>query len=461
MTTVTDQNLIDHFRLRQHQLPDYDLPWLRETRRRGLERFQQQGFPGLAKGRRREHWKYTDTRAIAETRYWQTAPKAGRIEEQLAHFILFEQPFNRLVFVNGNYVPGLSRLPDLAEQRQAGLVIESLTDTLISKPALISDYLNALADDENFPFAALNTGLLEHGAVIYVPEGVELNQPVHVLFISTPPGGTSESFNVNPRLLVVAEANSRFDLIEHHGSVMSEPEQQDAGDNRALSNCVTEIVLHDGAHCRYTRIHQENSRQVNLGATYVQQDRNSTFESYTVCLGGALLRNDLNVQLAGEGAQCALQGLYTLQGHEHADNHTCIDHLAVRCSSREYYKGLIDDQAHAVFNGRIHIHPGAQKTDAMLQNKNLLLSAQAEVDTKPELEIYADDVRCAHGATVGELSNEQIHYLESRCIDRQTARSMLSLAFANEIIETLPYDELRRGVYDHVAQRMMEKTKEQ
>lgn len=451
-----DQKLLTHFQSRQQSLPDYDQAWLRETRRQGLRHFEKLGFPGWGSGRKNERWKYTDTRYIADDKYWQRAIPfdAQVLKDSITSAGLLNLPANRLVFINGFYTPSLSQLPDLKDAEN-GLLIEDFAGALTDKPALVGEYLNRLPDNEKFPFAAINTGLLEHGAVISVPDHVELKLPVHLLFLSTlSQKAGSQTFGINPRVLVVGGKHSRFDLIEHYASISAESEPMPADGSESLTNTVSEVFLQDGANCRYIKIQQETAHSINLGACYVQQSKDSFFEAHAIGLGGALVRNDLNIRLSGDHAECNLYGLYAPHGREHVDNHICIEHIAPHCTSRAYYKGLVNDRGHAVFNGRIHIHPGAQKTDATLRNKNLLLSAQAEIDTKPELEIYADDVSCAHGATVGELDAGQLHYLESRGIGRQRAKLMLSLAFINEIIGQLPHAELREIAHKALAGRI-------
>lgn len=460
MTTQTqEQNLIMQLQSQRRSLPDYDLPWLRDTRREGLARFEQLGFPRRDKGRRAEHWKYTDTHSIANSHFWQGTLPAGHVDEHVVEkldvFASQNVEVNRLVFINGRYIESMSRLPDLQpDARDNGLIIEDLTSAFEIHPEMLSKHLSKLTDETKFPFAAINTGLLEQGALISIPDQVELQHPIYLLFLNMPcEDPASGQFSANPRILVIGGASSRFDLIEHYHSIPSARNRSNTDTGTSLTNVVSEIFLHANSHCRYVKLQQENEFSTNIGATCVRQDKESEFVSYAVSFGGALVRNDLNVSLCGERAECALHGLYALHNREHIDHHTCIDHIAPLCRSREYYKGLIDDLAHAVFNGRIHIHAGAQQTDAALQNKNLLLSNQAEVDTKPELEIYADDVRCAHGATVGELDADQIHYLATRGIDPQQARTMLSTAFINEIIESLPFEALRNSVLEQLADR--------
>lgn len=427
MLTPVEQNLFDHLKVLQKRLPDYGQPWLGELRDANLAHFAQLGIPT----RKNEQWKYTNVKPVVEKDYWQSAtPEHSISAKDLAAFELHGLESNRLVFINGYYAADLS-----SGTGADGLIVESLAEALNRRPSLLQNYLGILSHEASSPFSAINTGLADQGAVIHVDDERIIKNPVHVLFINI---DQPARFGSHPRLLVIAGKNSRLDVIEHYGSLDA------AGE--LLSNTVTEVFLAEGSQCRYSKLLRENGEAVNIGSTYVYQAANSDFESHAVCLGGSLVRNDLHIRLAEAGAACRLHGVYLARDRQHVDNHTVIEHIAPHCSSREYYKGLITDRAHAVFNGRIHIHPGAQQSDAELRNKNLLLSAMAEIDTKPELEIYADDVKCSHGATVGELDPQEIFYLQSRGIGSEQARSMLSLAFINEMIEQLPYAELREKV---------------
>lgn len=427
MLSSSEQNLFERLKVLQNRLPDYGQPWLGELRNANLTRFTELGIPT----RKNEQWKYTNIKPVVEKDYWQpAAPERAPDAGTLAPFELQSLEAIRLVFVNGHYSAELSD-----NRRIEGLTAGSLADTLKHRPALLRNSLGALSRETNSPFSAINTGLADQGAAIIVDDGQEIKHPVHVLFISAVQSGL---FSAHPRLLISAGKNSRLDVIEHYATL-------NAG-GEPLNNTVTEIFLAEGARCRYSKLLQEAGNTVTIGGTYVRQSANSDFESHTVCLGGGLVRNDLNIRLAEPGANCLLNGVYLARHRQHVDNHTVIEHIAPHCTSREFYKGLITGRAHAVFNGRIHIHPGAQQSNAELNNKNLLLSAMAEIDTKPELEIYADDVKCSHGATVGELDPQEVFYLQSRGIESRQARSMLSLAFINEVIEQLPYDELREKV---------------
>lgn len=428
MLTSAEQNLFERLKALQHRLPVYGQPWFGELREANLARFAQLGIPT----RKNEQWKYTDIKPVVEKDYWQSAATEAAISaNKLAAFELQGLDPIRLVFVNGYYSAELSETNIGIE----GLTVESLSESLNNRPTLLKDHLGTLSREVKSPFSAINTGLADQGAVIIVDDDRVIKQPIHALFINA---GQQGLFSAHPRLLISVGKNSGLDVIEHYGSL------DETG--QPLTNTVTEIFLAEGGRCKYSKLLQETDNTVTIGGTYVQQSANSEFESHTVCLGGGLVRNDLNIRLAQPGASCRVNGVYLARNRQHVDNHTVIEHIAPHCSSQEFYKGLITGRAHAVFNGRIHIHPGAQQSNAELNNKNLLLSGMAEIDTKPELEIYADDVKCSHGATVGELDQQEIFYLRSRGIENEQARSMLSLAFINEVIERLPYAELREKV---------------
>ncbi|HEX7026509.1 MAG TPA: SufD family Fe-S cluster assembly protein, partial [Gammaproteobacteria bacterium] len=383
MLTSSEQQLFERLKALQNRLPDYGRSWLGELRETGLKRFVELGIPS----RKSEQWKYTNIKPVVEKDYWHRAIAERSVGAgDLAPFELAGLDAIRLVFLNGHFSAELS---DTGGETQ-GLTIEPLSDAFTREEPTLAR-LGTLSRNANSPFSEINTGLADQGAVILVDDGQAVQRPVNVLFVNA---GSPGLFSAHPRLLICVGKNSRLDVIEQYVTLKAAGEP--------LNNSVTEIFLAEGARCRYSKLLQEAGDTVTIGGTYVRQSGNSDFESHTICLGGGLLRNDLNVMLAEPGASCRLNGIYLASQRQHIDNHTVIEHIAPHCNSREFYKGLINGRAHAVFNGRIHIHPGAQQSNAELSNKNLLLSAMAEIDTKPELEIYADDVKCSHGATVGE-----------------------------------------------------------
>jgi len=410
-------------------------PWLRDLRRKAINHFQARGFPT----QRDEEWKYTRTAAI-EKRNFSCDPGAefavdmGRIEELLR----VEAAAQRLVFINGRYFPALSRVDALGD----GVAALSLNETLHQRPEALEGLLGSVVDMDRHPFAALNTAFADDGVYLSLARGTVVELPIHVVFIAT---AAHDGRASHPRVMVKADDNSRAVLVERHIAL---------DDAVYFSNVVSEIALGKNTAVEYYRLQEESAKAFHISGVHVHQERDSRFEAHTVTLGCALLRNDVDVRLAAPGAHCSLNGLYLANGRQHVDVHTRIDHLQAHGTSNELYKGILDGHGRSVFNGKVIVHPDAQKTDARQSNKNLLLSADAEADTKPELEIYADDVKCSHGATVGQLDADAVFYLRSRGINEATARNFLTLAFAREIIEQVKVPALRSYLDLAVMQRL-------
>lgn len=392
------------------------LPWLDAIRRRGMERFGALGFPTT----RHEQWQYTNVAPVARTEF-RAAPRATRAIpiERVSELSCSDHECVQVVFVDGRHAPEYALLPELPP----GVRLEALAAALRSHPEVVAAHLARHARADDHPFAALNTAFIEDGAFVWIPPGTIVERPIHLMFFSTAHPG---SVFTHPRNLVVVGAASQVTLVEsylgHDGEAY-------------LTNVVTEIVVGPGAVVDYCKLDDEGGRGYHFSSVQVRQETGSRFTGHAFSLGGALVRNDLGVVLDGEGAECDLYGLYLLSGSQHVDNHTTIDHARPRCTSRELYKGILDGRATAVFNGAIVVRPDAQKTSARQTNKNLLLSEDAVIDTKPQLEIHADDVKCTHGATVGQLDPGALFYLRSRGIGIDEARRLLINAFGGEIIE--------------------------
>jgi Fe-S cluster assembly protein SufD len=306
----------------------------------------------------------------------------------------------------------------------------------------VQQYLTRYAPYESNAFTALNTAFLQDGAFVSVPGGALLEIPVHILFVST---GMEAEFISSPRNLIVAERNSQVSIIESHVSL---------SDNVYFTNSVSEIVLGENAVVEYDKLQIESSRAYHIGSTHIQQERSSNFTSNAISLGGLLVRNNVSVVLDGEGAEATLNGLYLGTGVQHIDNHTTIDHAKPRCPSHELYKGILSGKSRGVFNGKIKVRKDAQKTDAKQTNKNLILSDEASVDTKPQLEIFANDVKCTHGATIGQLDEEAIFYLRSRGVDVDRARDLLIYAFASDVVDRIKVEPLRDLLHEMIHARL-------
>jgi Fe-S cluster assembly protein SufD len=439
MTAVKDyqDKYLAEYRSREK---DYAMgpAWLAEIRREAIHRFAELGFPTP----RLEAWRYTNVAPIANLAF-QTVPKgqAGPTAESLAWSCFFELECPRLVFVNGHYNPGLSFLAGLPKEVTATRLSKALA---AGAPAL-EPHLARYADYQANAFCALNTAFMQDGGYIEIPKGLVVEKPIYLLFVSTTDGPPTVSY---PRNLILAGRESQAILVEGHIGF---------GEGTCLASAVTEIVAAEGAVIEYSKLHQESGAAYHVGTVQVQQARSSNVSTHSFAFGGVLVREDLNVVLGGEGADAQLHGLYLTTGRQHIDHHTTLDHARPHCTSREFYKGVLDGQSSAVFNGRVIVRKDAQKTDSKQSNKNLLLSEDAVINTKPQLEIFADDVKCTHGATIGQVDQEAIFYLRSRGIGHMEARKLLTFAFAAEVIERVKYapfrDRLRDALFASLAKR--------
>jgi Fe-S cluster assembly protein SufD len=421
MNTGARQHYLDDFARVAVALPGAGVPWLAQLRKTALDNFAERGFPT----KHDEEWKYTSVAAFERQAF--AAPIAGAIDARaasvVARFALDGDGGPLLVFHNGRYAPELSAPGALP----AGVTLASLADTLNRTPEKLEAYL---ADSgRNTAFGALNTAFMADGAYLHLKRGEVLDAPVHLLFVSTDAGGAHHARNV-----IVAEEGAQATVIEHY-----------AGIDGAMyfTNVVTDVFAADNAQIVHYKLQQEAESAFHVAGIHAVQQRDSRFESHSFSLGAALARNDISAAFDATGCEAILNGLYLAGGQQHVDNHTRIDHRNPHGTSREYYRGVLDGQAHAVFNGKVIVRPGAQKTNASQTNHNLLLSRDAEIDTKPELEIYADDVKCNHGATVGQLDETQLFYLRSRGIDAAVARNLLVHAFAHDVIERIRVASLR------------------
>jgi Fe-S cluster assembly protein SufD len=335
-----------------------------------------------------------------------------------------------VVLVNGVVRPEASNYPALK-----GLSIQRFSDLDGDDAELAADLLGKSISDQpakhgSINLTSLNAARFEDGLLIQLQPGTVLDQPLFVIHHTS----ASHSGSAFPCILVAAGSNSQLTLVEDYVS---------SGESPVMVNTATEFSLGDGANITSVRLNTEGQNVQHMGTTGVRQQRNSRFESHSVGFGGTLRRHDLHVRLEGEGGECKLNGVVVTQGTQHYDNHTTIEHVAAHCNSEESYRNIAADKSHAIFNGRIHIHQDAQKSNANMSNKNLLLTNGAEINTKPELEIYADDVKCAHGATIGQLDNESIFYLVSRGLSRRDAKVLLTMAFINELVAQIPVELVR------------------
>jgi len=407
------------------RLPGRSLDWLEARREAAARAVVRMGLPD----RKSEEWRYTSTERLLEHELRPAAePVAGLRSEDLAPLALDGLDAYRVVFANGRMVPDLSVLDGLP----AGVRVESLHAAIESTPQDVARWLGMATGEQGHVFNALNTALLDDGMLLHVAAGVELDKPIELLFLSQ---GVDNTVVVQPRNLLVFESGAGATLIERHAAL---------GDSLYFNNGLSEIVLEPGARLTHYRLQEESRSAFHLHSLFLRQERDSAYACTSMAMGGSWSRTDLNVDFGGEGASCELDGLYLAGDRQLVDFHLNVQHRVPGCSSRERFRGILHGKGRAVFDGRILVEKRAQKTDAQLSNDNLLLSRSAEVDTKPQLEIYADDVKCSHGTTVGQLEAEQLFYLRSRGITAGEARKMLCLGFAQEILDTCAVDAVRR-----------------
>jgi Fe-S cluster assembly protein SufD len=423
--TITE-TFLEAFGERERRADAGGPSWLRELRRAAIGRFAERGLPTT----RDEEWKYTSLAHLAATRFDLTVDGAGDglAQEAVAPFCVGPPSWVRLVFVNGRYVAKLSAIPSLP----AGARVGSLAGALITDEEMLRSQLTvSVAEPPGPAFAALNAAFWRDGAFLHLPAGVSLEAPVHLLFVATAPEAARAD---HPRSLIVLEPGSQAVLVESYVAL---------AEDAYLTNAVTEIVLGPGTDLDHHKVALESGRGFHVGRTQVRQARDTRFASCAIAFGGRLVRNEVSAVLGGEGAECRLSGLSVIGGRQHVDTHTVVDHAQPRATSRQLYKGVLDGRARAVFDGRVIVRPGANGTDAHQTNKNLLLSDGVEVDSKPQLEIFADDVKCSHGAADGQLAEEAIFYLKSRGLDEAASRTLLTRGFANEVLARIRVEPIR------------------
>ena len=393
--------------------------WLRELRDRAASRFAAAGFPTV----RQEEWRFTNVAPIADAGF-RLAEKQPTNAAQLMARVRLPETEARIVILNGRFAPELS---DVATQTPGVLAASLATAVSNNRPecAFLSQVW------EHTPFIALNTAFLEDGAFIVIPANAVVERPIHVIVIT---GGAGRAM-AHPRTLIAAGANSQARVAMTFLGAAGETH---------FTNAVTEVTLGENAVLDVYTDQRETDIAYHVAAISVHLQRNSTFRSRAVTLGGKLLRNDISAILAGEGAHCALDGCYLVDGDRLVDNHTTIDHATPHCTSHELYKGILDGKARAVFNGRIIVREDAQKTDAKQTNRALLLSDEAQINSNPQLEIFADDVKCTHGAAIGQLDEEALFYLQARGLTRRDARDMLIHAYAGEVLTGIAVEPLRQ-----------------
>ncbi len=406
---------------------------IRDLRRKAMDRFVGLGFPTM----KNEDWHYTSVAPIATRTFDRTASPASVPAGDLDAFLFDSPAWPRLVFVDGWFAPELSSFTE-----SPGVRIASLAASLAGGDATVAAHLGEIADYETVAFTALNTALMQDGAVVRIAAETEVETPIHLVFVSAQPVPRLVSF---PRNLLVLERSARAAVIESYIGLREES---------YLTVPVTEISLGEGARLDHIKVQNESASAFHAGTIQARQERDSELHSFSYAAGAELSRTNIYTLLDGEGSSCTLNGMYMVSGLQHVDHQTRIEHAQPNTTSREIYKGILDGHSHGVFNGKVYVRPEAQKTDGKQTNNNLLLSDHARVDTKPQLEIFADDVKCTHGATVGRLDEVALFYMKSRGLDAEQARTLLTYAFAAEVLEEIPIEPVRDALEAAVFARV-------
>jgi Fe-S cluster assembly protein SufD len=408
--------------------------WVELVRDSAMDRFESLGFPTVSE----EEWKYTNLVQLARESFDIASP-VDDLPYSGEQFSFPETADSHIVLVNGIFRSDLSTTTDLD-----GLValdlFEAIADARYSK--VVRNYLARNANYHERGLTAFNTAFLESGVFVLVPKNFQRDSPLQITYVADSGEVSTANF---PRVLVVAEENSSLKLVERFVSRGSHP---------TFTNAVIEIVLMDGARVRHDRLQQESPEAFHVATTSAELGHGSSYNSTAINLGGRIARHDISVVMNREGAECRVDGLYVVGNNQHSDTHSVIDHKQPNCNSHQLYKGILDGNGRAVFNGKIFVREGAQKTDAMQTNKNLLLSPHARVDTKPQLEIYADDVKCAHGAAVGQIDQEELFYLATRGINPQLGKSLLTYGFAEEVIGKIGVESIRAELDEAVLTQL-------
>ena len=410
--------------------------WMERLREGAFGRFEELGFPTTDE----EDWKYTNIAPLARKAFRLAASGAAELESAAVEpFVSSEARRSCLVFVNGVYSPEHSSLEAIPPQ----VSVEELGAALAGEHAeVLWEHLGRLSGEGGDAFSALNTAFIGGGVLLRVPVGVVVESPLQLLFMTVSGDEDAASF---PRVLVVAERDSRLDIIETYAAV---------ADAEYFTDAVVEVFVGEGARVTHYKVQNEADSAFHVASTRAEVSKDGAYELTTVTLGARLSRHDIEVALTSPGAECRVDGLYIVGEGQHTDTHSLIDHREPNCTSRQNYKGILDGKSRAVFNGRVYVHEGASQTDAEQSNKNLLLSTDARVDTKPQLEIYNDDVKCSHGATVGQLEEEELFYLLSRGLHPDLARNLLTYGFAEEIVGNIKHESIRAQLDEAILNRL-------
>ncbi|CCW34433.1 Iron-regulated ABC transporter permease protein SufD [Chthonomonas calidirosea] len=433
MTVVTDTLPLYRAEYERFRRSAPGPEWLIGRQQEAFTAFESLGFPQKDD----EEWRFTPIAPLVQTPFHLPVTAASLVAQDIQSWLLVQGASAVLVFLNGRFQPQLS-----AVSEGDGAIISDLRTALQAHPELLRRHLAQYTPLTLHTFVALNTAFFDDAAVIYLPHEAQLEKPIYLLFISA---GTEEAIMSTPRVLVVAEEASEASVIECYAG---------ASDKAYFTNSVTEIVAAPGSILDHYRVNLEGASAFHVSYTHAEIHREASFTSHSLTLGGRWVRNEVYAKLQGEKGYCLLNGLYLGTEQQIIDNHTTIDHAAPACESHEFYKGILDGHSHGIFNGKIYVRPQAQKTDAKQTNQGLLLSRNAQINSMPQLKIYADDVKCTHGATVGQLSKEALFYLRTRGIDKEEAEAILIRAFAMDIINRMRLESLKEALDTVLLERL-------
>ncbi len=438
-TTDTKNSFINTFREFEAGLNGSAQGSLHEKRKEAISLFEKTGFPPT----RDEEYRYTNiAKALQKSLGSNTGQLESDMDAQAIEGFLFKGlEANQLVFINGRFKPGLSQI--ISDPKN--ILIQELSEAYKEQPEKVGAAISKHAKPESDAFVALNTAFAHNGVYIEVPDNTVAEHPVVLNFISDGTKGTTTSM---PRNLFLVGRSASVSIVEAFSSI---------GENTTFTNIVTEIDVQQNAQVQFVKLQTEEDKAIQVNNTHIYQQADSRVTTTTISLGGNLIRNNLNYAVDAKNCESNMYGLYYLHGNQHVDNHTVVDHRQPHCESNELYKGIMDDSSTGVFNGKIYVRQAAQKTNAFQSNKNLLLSDNATINTKPQLEIWADDVKCSHGATTGQIDQEQIFYLRSRGLSRESAQALLLFAFAGEIIEHISLEPLRAYFTDILEMKLKAK----
>ncbi len=427
------QELIENYR---QQFAGLDLPvnQLAELRQQGLSRLGEMGFPTT----RDENWRYTNIKPLLKQAFnVVTNPETTISNDQVMGFEIENLNSYKVIIVDGRLNTELSE-----QSLPAGLTLKNLAEVLEQDSERATTYINQLVPQATHGFMELNTAFIKNGVWVEVGENIEIAKPIELLFVST---GLENSL-IQPRNVFIAAEQSQVKIIERYVSL---------SDQKSMTNTISEIYCAENTNVEHIRIQQESRATNHISGTFTKLAQDSHFSTSTITLGGNLTRNDLRCQISGTGAHSNMYGLYAANQRQHVDNFTQVEHQVANCTSDELYKGVLDDRARAVFHGRIYVAQDAQQTDAYQNNRTLLLSRDAEIDTKPQLEIYADDVKCSHGATIGQLNQEYLFYLRARGVEESKARRMLTFAFVKESLNAITIEPLKVYLEQQLDQQLL------